>query len=779
MAVLFDIQGTQSPTDGERGIGRYLTELSSALVTLPSEHVTTYVLDASLPVPTRLENLKRRARLEFQDRLRPVGDEIYHLGSPLDCQLPLDRILPLAVQRRRLRFTATLYDLIPLLYPDDYLGHKRNFARYTVRLELLRQAERVLAISRSAADDAVDKLGFDPDRITVVGTGVSERFKPPRSRQAAAAHARDSLSGLDDRFILVACAGDPRKNVERMVDAYASLPPELRASHQLVIVGRLGFRDRAQLQRRAAALGAHEPILFPGYVSDELLVQLYQGCTVFVFPSLYEGFGLPAAEARACGAPTLVADSSALVEIVPEPGARFDPTNVREIRDALHAVLSDPERLELIRPKMDGASWSWTAVAERTEMVFDQLSQRRVRPRNRRATVALVSPLPPQRSGVADYSARLLEELSRRCDVDAFVTPSPQAERTTYGPRVFDAESLELAERISSGYTNVVYCIGNSEHHLTTLTLLRRRPGVVIAHDVRLTGLYQAASWSGEPYESRRFGEIVRAMYGPHRFQNVDEDGAWTLEEFDRAGLFMTREVIERSERFLVHSEHAAQIARNEASPDMAWKVAVLPFAAPPPRKDRRNDPQRPIVATFGHAHPSKQHAKIVEAFRSVLDVHPSAILGIVGPIYPELELELREQIARLGLDANVVITGGVDDRRYQRWLDIASVAVQLRAVSNGESSATVNDCLAAGIPTLVTAIGSGIELPDHTVVKVEKDISPLELGATISTLLLDDPLRQRLGDAGLDYARDHSYAKVAERLLEILDAPFMASLAA
>src|SRR6185503_7347152 len=146
---------------------------------------------------------------------------------------------------------------------------------------------------------------------------------------------------------------------------------------------------------------------------------------------------------------------------------------------------------------------TWTAVAEKVAGVYEKLLELppRARPRSRR--VAFVTPLPPQRSGVADYSHRLLEHLVRERDVDVFVdehadgrNPEPEAPE---GAEVFRVDDLDAVEGLRGGYDAVVYSIGNSEFHSGALAALRRRPGIVLAHDVRLPELYLHAAhrWGG------------------------------------------------------------------------------------------------------------------------------------------------------------------------------------------------------------------------------------------------------------------------------------------
>ena len=172
-------------------------------------------------------------------------------------------------------------------------------------------------MSQATARDAVRLLGTAAGQDLVTGGGVSDEFSPPESRAAAQAALRRLRPAIDGEYVLYTGGMDYRKNVGGLLSAYAGLPAELRGRYKLVIVGRLGLEDPSgRSPRRRSSLGISDRVVFTGYVPDEELVLLYQAATLFVFPSLYEGFGLPVVEALACGAPAIVGRNSSLVELV-------------------------------------------------------------------------------------------------------------------------------------------------------------------------------------------------------------------------------------------------------------------------------------------------------------------------------------------------------------------------------------------------------------------------------------------------------------------------------
>ena len=259
---------------------------------------------------------------------------------------------------------VTVFDLIPLIYPEHYLPDPSYHARYKNRIELIRLADRVFAISHATARDLVAMLDLPEADVVVTGTGVSARFQPPTpgSSPLAAVHAH--VPAVQPGYILYAGALDFRKNVDALLVAYSRLPRALRAQHQLLIVSRLSPSDLDALRPRLRALEIERDVVVASAVGDDELVAIYQAARLFVFPSLYEGFGLPVAEAIACGTPTIASNVSSLVEIVADPAALFDPSDPESLRATMERELSDTGAASRPPAVLD-ARHTWPAVVER------------------------------------------------------------------------------------------------------------------------------------------------------------------------------------------------------------------------------------------------------------------------------------------------------------------------------------------------------------------------------------------------------------------------------
>ncbi len=361
MPIYLDVQGAQSRDSGHRGIGRYVLELAGAIER--SEHaaaVAGYVTNPDLAIPPALAAVVPAGRLISSADVEFRPGDVFHLTSPFE-EVALDRVWPPAARAAGVRLVVTVYDLIPLIYPEHYLPDPSYHARYKNRVELIRLADRAFAISHATGRDLVSMLDLPAEDVAVTGTGVSARFQPPAPGSDPLDAVRANLPAVRRGYILDAGALDFRKNVDALLIAYSRLPRALRTQHQLVIVSRLTPRELDALGPRLRALDIERDVVVASAVGDDDLVPLYQAARLFVFPSLYEGFGLPVAEAIACGTPTIASDVSSLVEIVSDPAARFDPADPESLRAAMERELSDDSRA----PAVLDPRHTWPSVVER------------------------------------------------------------------------------------------------------------------------------------------------------------------------------------------------------------------------------------------------------------------------------------------------------------------------------------------------------------------------------------------------------------------------------
>jgi alpha-1,3-rhamnosyl/mannosyltransferase len=229
---------------------------------------------------------------------------------------------------RRARLTATLYDMTCWLVPETHAPRNVQAARLFAE-RVMRRADGLVSISESTRADAVRLLGLDPARIQVIYPGIAQAYF-----QATPAR------GLSRPYILFVGTIEPRKNVDTLLDAYALLPSVLRAEFDLVLAGPAGWANPRTLARLRSGEGG---VRYLGYVPEEELPRLTAGATVFVYPSLYEGFGLPLGQAMAAGVPLVTSNVSSMPEVAGDAALLVDPRSPAEIAAAMARLLESPD----------------------------------------------------------------------------------------------------------------------------------------------------------------------------------------------------------------------------------------------------------------------------------------------------------------------------------------------------------------------------------------------------------------------------------------------------
>jgi glycosyltransferase involved in cell wall biosynthesis len=339
------------------GVGRYTTDLAAAL---------------GRRTDVRLERLDPRTG-PLGGLVGSVTDRTLRLGY---YPLTLDRLASrrgvdlvhcpglLAPLRLSRPLVLTVHDVLPWRFPE--LFSRTNAARQKVLVSrAARRASRIMVGSEYARREVVELLGVAPERVAVAPLGVDRRFTRVEADPVLLAHRFGIPPGP---FALWVGTPEPRKNLSTLLRAFA-LVRRRAPECSLVLVGSEGVADR-DTERELDLLGAS--VIRPGFVDDEELVHLYSATSCFVFPSLYEGFGLPPLEAMACGAPVVAADRTSVPEVVGDAGILVDPSDPDALADALERVLLSPEaatrmrRLGLQRAR----EFTWERCAELTVAAY-------------------------------------------------------------------------------------------------------------------------------------------------------------------------------------------------------------------------------------------------------------------------------------------------------------------------------------------------------------------------------------------------------------------------
>ena len=344
MRIVLDLQGAQTASRF-RGIGRYTLSLAKAIAANRADHEVLLALSGLFPdtiEPIRAafdpilpqDNIRvwlapgpvgvdtgNALRRQIAERIREaflasLEPDMVHVSSLFE-GFGDDAVTSIGVFAR-LPTAVTLYDLIPLTAP---LPHPAFPGYYASKLDSFRRADLWLGISQFSCEEAISLLHLEPDKVVNIGGAADARFKridlsDAERRSIMQAH------GLAKPFICwVGTPGESRKNVAGLMQAFARLPPELRARFQILIIGKTQTGEVDALRRTAHQFGLEQDdVVCAGYIDDDELARLYNICRAFVFPSFYEGFGLPALEAMQCGAPVIASNSTSIPEVVGSTG---------------------------------------------------------------------------------------------------------------------------------------------------------------------------------------------------------------------------------------------------------------------------------------------------------------------------------------------------------------------------------------------------------------------------------------------------------------------------
>jgi glycosyltransferase involved in cell wall biosynthesis len=310
---------------------------------------------------SRLPTYRPLVRILWEQFLQPLevqAENVALLHSPVNVQ-PL--FLPC-------KGVTTVTDLSFVVFPQSFRAGQRVYQRLFTRLSA-RRATHVITYSASTAQDLTRFFAVPGKKISVVFPGVDAAYRPVRDDSVLADFKRQR--GLPHRFILFVGTLEPRKNLVTLLRAFAQFRRRMEDDYKLVLGGGKGWLHRP-LFAAIEELQLEDDVLLPGFIPEEELPLWYNAADVFVYPSVYEGFGLPPLEAMACGTPVIVSDASSLPEVVGDAGILVDPHRPHDWADALSLLCQNANRREaLAQQGVERAKeFTWTRMARETIRVY-------------------------------------------------------------------------------------------------------------------------------------------------------------------------------------------------------------------------------------------------------------------------------------------------------------------------------------------------------------------------------------------------------------------------
>ena len=809
LRVVIDMQGAQTESRF-RGIGRYTMSFTQAILRNRGEHEILIALSGLFPEtiepiraafdgllpqenirvwhapgPVREElsgNQTRRQAAELirEAFLASLKPDVIHVISLFEGYID-DAVTSIGRFDTQTPVSVSLYDLIPLIHQEEYLKPNPSYSdHYFRKVDWLKRAECLLAISDFTNQEG-EKLFRGQGKVFLnVSTAIDPEFQP-KQIDSATQNALFQKFKLTRPYIISVGGEDERKNLPRLIEAYASLPQSLRRNYQFVFAGKMSQVRIDQLQQIALATGlTNGELLFTGYISDEELIHLYSGCKLFVFPSWHEGFGLPALEAMACGAPVIGSNTSSLPEVIGLEEALFDPLNVLSIAAKLQQALTDDIFLSRLRNHglKQTKYFSWDETANRAIEAWKQLATKHAQTHlteiksGCKPRLAFVSPLPPERTGIADYSAELLPALAQYYDIDVVVDQEHVDDAWINSH--CNIRDVEWLRKHSKEVGRVLYHLGNSPFHQHMLGLILEIPGTVVLHDFYISSLMAWMElnagfenvWAKALYEAHGYGAL--------RMRYLDVEAA-------KRNYPVNLDILQQSQGIIVHSNYSRQLGQQWYGNDFPVDWAVIPLLRKPAAELDKSEAKKQlgfeandfVICSFGFLDPTKLNHRLLEAWlASTLARDKSCHLIFVGENHAgNYGSILLQTIKTSGFSNRIRITGFASPKVFGQYLMAADMAVQLRTLSRGETSASALDCMNYALPLIVNANGSMAELNNEAVCMLPDEFEDSALIEAIETLWRQPEKRLQLGRLAKEIISDrHSPAKCAIRYVEVIE---------
>lgn len=654
------------------------------------------------------------------------------------------------------------YDLIPLIFKEQYLYDKNAEKWYMDAVSFLEKADHLLAISESVRDDLIKYLNIDSARITTIYSGVGDQFN-------IFSYSRDRKRSIfkkykiKNKFMIFPGGGDYRKNVYNTIKAYLNMPASLVQKYQFVITGITSDEYRNELLMLAAEKQLTNRVLVNGHIPIEDLICLYNLSDLLVFTSMYEGFGLPVIEALKCGSNVLTSNNSSLGEVGTGAAVQVDPFDIDAITKGMIKALTATDFTQLkqgVEKKL--AQYTWQNSAHLTLDAINTLTSKIAV--NTRKKLAFFTPLNPLRSGISDYSEDIIDSLCQYCDIDVYIDDG-------YWPTKKFAKNVKvLNHKLFPGnsklYDEFLYQMGNSSFHSYMIPYIQSFPGTVVIHDYNMHLLV----YSYFIENNARYREYLKL--------EVDNINQYMVNFSKRniENIPVNRFVSDYARKLIVHSEYAKKelLKKNPlynirkinsyAKIEPTQNTSVL-------RSQYGIEKDTFVLASFGHAAYIKRIIPILEAVAALREKYDHIKYYIVGDVLDEIKNEMQNFIEKHHMQDSVITTGNIDMQAFKDYIQMSDVCLNLRYPYYGETSASFMRILAAGKPAIVTDIGSFSEVPDDCCMKIGYDNEIQEIIGCIDTIMKDPGLLQYYGNNARKFAE--TYLDIDKIVLEYYDLLF------
>ena len=746
MNILIDAQTLHTP-EINRGIGTYFKEMLESM--LKSDFINTFYITAQdthhlnplsdfakskLKLLTHhhfnpnnlLSQTPQKATITYSNLINEVCQEnnidIYFNPNPQMSNIVLPR------KMKHTKYVATIHDLIPLVMKDTYLSlwSKTLQQDYSDKLDILKEYDHLFPISKSTKQDISSLISIPDEKQTITFEGVSNDFD---------IHPFPNISA-DEDYILYIGGFDPRKNMLRAIEAFAFFMQNYNTNskdYKLYLVCSLNKEEKSELLAYAKKHNIQDSILLTGFVKHHKLLNIYKNARCFFFPSLYEGFGLPILEALASGLPVVCSNNSSLPEVAGKDSYYFDPYNIKDMAQSLQKVLNQDMTLPYRKKRHDYASqFTWQKPATIMLNKMQNLLDTKTTPIKK---LAWVSPFPPQRSGIANYSEVLLLAMKDDADISIYydnVLPSTELQT------MFKTKPLDQLPKDFDTYDEVIYHIGNNtEFHTNIYNYAWNYPSTVVIHDSNIHPFLKEAFLNSKD----------KTHYDTALKIHTDESSNNDIDVFKYP---MSDAIAQRSKRVIVHHRWVKEQLLNNSN------VEVIPhFAYIQPEYQQPILPNDEFtITTFGDINTNKLPDIQIQAAKILLDDGYPIRWIFAGKTQPETKI-LFTNLKNTPYEDNIISTGYLTNQEYFQHIYSCDLSVNLRNPSMGEASGTLTQALFASKPLIIGDLQQYQEFPDDILagkIKYNGD-EVSQLVNIIKTTLKDKQKRELIQTNAKNYA--------------------------
>lgn len=673
------------------------------------------------------------------------------------------------LNKKETKVYIIVYDAIPFKEAYEHFLQYKNYSLHLEdNLRQLKYADTLIAISETTAEEFSTLFGDKKPNFIVSKGGVTDaEYEREVSNPKQKSHLEVS--------ILIIANSEPQKNISFVLNCLANTVDSELSNVEMVLVGQLSPDFRRKHKKAISKLIKSQRWREIHYIDEAEKRNLFLNTNALVLPSIQEGLNLVLLEGLLHNVPILVSDITIHREVLRGLSVPF--FNVHSQEDFLTKLkqsIHEPNAFKITETEYrhfaQGFSYSKSAQEFLKEIhsVSSVVSREEENDPIHRSRVAVVSPLPPSPTGIADYTQEQIKLLLRDLDyeVDVF------QELTDLEDQDLDVlRKLNLSDfkQTYLDYDHIFYHLGNSHFHEYMLNLLRDYPGIVFLHDVDLTGWFRLHE-DAHPLEAR-YIDSVRSEHG-----SIIAAEILAQKREPESIRVLGFEYIKNSPAIVVHNEEAFQII-NTFLPNVSEKVHKIPLVKEANSKLKSGSDLRSslgiaesaiVIATFGMMAETKCDLEIIKTFISFITTSETEVVMIfVGQIeggsYGTKILELARK------HENIRFTNHVSKELYVNYLEITDIAIQLRRKSKGETSGALLDVLSQGIPTIANMHGSvGTDL-FPAVYQIPDQFTPSDLENALSDLIKNSKKRKQFSKAALHFLHTYNSPKIISEKLEAL----------